>query len=138
MYFFVDMPGLRSSSWRRPKSHDRRSRWTFKYGTQTWYKSKYGMALRLFPHSTSQRCIPKQLPSRHLLGQIQQWKLQDNMWNLFKVNNKDIRTTPFSYLIYPLKSSEKLWLTLFPYWLWTREWRLDYLITLQSVENNWN
>ena len=30
---------------------------------------------------------------RHLLDQIQQLKYQNNVWNLFKVNNKDIRMT---------------------------------------------
>ena len=32
-------------------------------------------------------------PSRHLLIQSQQRKHQNNVWNLFNVNNKDIRTT---------------------------------------------
>ena len=32
-------------------------------------------------------------PSRHLLIQSQQRKYQNNVWNLFNVNNKDIRTT---------------------------------------------
>ena len=35
-------------------------------------------------HST----IISWLPSLHLLVQIQQWKHQNNLWNLFKVNNK--------------------------------------------------
>ena len=30
---------------------------------------------------------------RHLLVQSQQWKHQNNVWNLFKVNSKDTRTT---------------------------------------------
>ena len=33
------------------------------------------------------------LPSRHSLFQCQQWKYQDNFWNMFKVNNKDTRMT---------------------------------------------
>ena len=33
------------------------------------------------------------LPSRALLVQSQQWKHQSNVWKLFKVNNKDTRTT---------------------------------------------
>ena len=31
-------------------------------------------------------------PSRHILVQSQQWKHQSNVWNLFKVNDKDIGT----------------------------------------------
>ena len=31
-------------------------------------------------------------PSRYLLVQSQQWKYQNNVWNLFKVNNKETRT----------------------------------------------
>ena len=31
--------------------------------------------------------------SRHLLIQSQLWKHQKNVWNMFKVNNKDTRTT---------------------------------------------
>ena len=31
--------------------------------------------------------------SRHLLVEIQQWKHQKNVWNLFKVNNIDARMT---------------------------------------------
>ena len=30
--------------------------------------------------------------SRHLPVQSQQWEHQSNVWNLFKVNNKDTRT----------------------------------------------
>ena len=77
----------------------------------------------------------------HLLVQSQWWKHQKNVWNLFKVNNKDTNV-PF---LYPLKTSENqrfsdvfrgytngtllsLLLTLnrfhrllwcFHYWLWT-------------------
>ena len=32
-------------------------------------------------------------PSQHLLVQSQQWKHQKNVRNLFKVDNKDTRTT---------------------------------------------
>ena len=34
------------------------------------------------------------IPSQHLLVQSQQWKHQNSLWNLFKVNSK-IRTTSF-------------------------------------------
>ena len=33
------------------------------------------------------------LPSQQLLVQSQQWKHQNNVWNLFKINNDDTRTT---------------------------------------------
>ena len=33
------------------------------------------------------------LPSRHLLVQSQQWKQQNNMWNIFRVNKKETRMT---------------------------------------------
>ena len=33
------------------------------------------------------------LPSRYLLVQSEQWKQYNNVWNLFKVNNKDTRKT---------------------------------------------
>ena len=32
-------------------------------------------------------------PRQHLLVKSQQWKHQNNNWNLFKVNNKDTTTT---------------------------------------------
>ena len=40
-------------------------------------------------------CFYKENPSasQHLLVPNQQWKHQNNVWNLFKVNNKDTRTT---------------------------------------------
>ena len=37
-------------------------------------------------------------PTRHLLVQSQQWKQQNNVWNLFKGNNKDTRITSFCCL----------------------------------------
>ena len=37
-------------------------------------------------------------PSRHLLFQNQQWKHQNNFWNLFKINNKRTRMTSFWWL----------------------------------------
>ena len=35
----------------------------------------------------------KHYPRWHLSGQSRQWKHQNNVWNLFKVDNRDIRTT---------------------------------------------
>ena len=48
--------------------------------------------------TAGQRCQP----SRHLFDQIQLSKHQNNVWNLFKVNNKDTRraSTSFWYLYY--------------------------------------
>ena len=31
--------------------------------------------------------------NRHLIVQSQQWKQQNNVWNLFNISNKDTRTT---------------------------------------------
>ena len=67
----------------------------------------------------------KVLPSRHLLVQSQQWKHQNNVWNLFKVNDKDFR----------IKSMMSLWciyyqifkdftFARFHYWLWTSKYGL--------------
>ena len=33
------------------------------------------------------------VPNRHLLINSQQWKQQDNVWNILKVKNKETRTT---------------------------------------------
>ena len=35
----------------------------------------------------------RQQPSRHLTVQTKHWKHQNNAWNMFKINNKDTRTT---------------------------------------------
>ena len=36
--------------------------------------------------------------NRHLLVQSQQWNPQNNVWNLFKINSKDTRTTSLNTL----------------------------------------
>ena len=41
----------------------------------------------------------KNIPSRHLLVQIQQWNCPNNVWNLPKVNNQDTRANRFSFFI---------------------------------------
>ena len=46
--------------------------------------------IRTTTFRNTKKCL---LLSQHLLVQSQQWKRHNNMWNLFKVNNKDIRTT---------------------------------------------
>ena len=50
------------------------------YGDSCW---KYGNWYLLL--------VLEQLPSRDLLAQSKQLKHKNNMWNLFKVNNKDTR-----------------------------------------------
>ena len=37
------------------------------------------------------------LTSRYLLAQVQQWKQRNNVWNLFKVNNKDNQNNMTSF-----------------------------------------
>ena len=55
------------------------------------------------------------LLSRHLHVQSQQWVSQKNMRNLFKVSNKDTRTTSFDFTY-----------VVFPIWIWTNKYRLGY------------
>ena len=57
-------------------------------------------------------CFGKKLCQVHLIVQSQQWKQQEkNVWNLFKVNTKDTRTTSRSSFY-------------FHYWLWSSKcWR---------------
>ena len=47
-------------------------------------------------------------PSQNLLVQSSQWKHQHNVWNLFKVNNKDTRTTLLTHLT-DLNKFHTLW-----------------------------
>ena len=65
------------------------------------------------------------LPIHHLHVQSQQWKHQNNVWNLFKVNNKDYRTTSLT------TERRHIFHTLFwcyHCWLWTSECHLGSLI----------
>ena len=39
--------------------------------------------------------LNKRLPSRHSLVQSQNWKHQNNFWNLCKISYKDVKTTSF-------------------------------------------
>ena len=54
----------------------------------------FGILLLLFIVS-----IFCQLPNWYLIAQNQQWKHQDNLWNLFKVSNEDTRTTSLTGFI---------------------------------------
>ena len=47
-------------------------------------------------------------PSRHLLVQSQQWKHQSNVWNMFKVNNKDTRRSSLTSWLLTLNRFHKL------------------------------
>ena len=70
------------------------------------------------------------LSSQHVLVQSQQWKHQNNKWNLFKVNNKDTRTTNdvfdiilVSFFIVNCEQILHIFLV-FPYWHSTSKCRL--------------
>ena len=61
---------------------------------------------------------------RHLLAHGQQWKHQNNVWNLFKVNNRD--TSTFFFLLTLNRFHTLFWCS--HCWIWTSECRLsDYL-----------
>ena len=47
----------------------------------------------LDPPLTSKHAMNLWRPGRYLFVESQQWKRQDNVWNLFKINNKDTRTS---------------------------------------------
>ena len=57
------------------------------------YSSHIFSILKSFQNEIlSGQYIPEDRSSRHLLNQSPQWKRQNNVWNLYKVNNKDNRT----------------------------------------------
>ena len=63
------------------------------------------------------------IPIRHLLVQSQQWKQQNNVWNLIKVNNRDNRDTRTTLLtsgvfIVNFELIHTLFWC-FHWWLWT-------------------
>ena len=58
----------------------------------------------------------------YLLVQSQQWKQQNKVWNLFKVNNKDTRTTSMTK-------------GCFHYWLWPSKCRLGTSKSKSLMEN---
>ena len=65
-------------------------------------------------------------PSWDLLVQIQQWKHQSTMWNLFKANNKVIRMTSLTSFRCFYSWLWTLFLSLFwcfHCWLWTSKYR---------------
>ena len=64
------------------------------------------------------------LPSRHLLVQSQQWKHQNNVWNLFNVNNKENKN---GVVLVSLSLTLNRFSTLFwcfHCWLWASKYRL--------------
>ena len=54
-------------------------------------QTQYSMGI-----SHGQQFLVGKCHSWHLLIQRQQWKLQSNAWNLFKVKNKDTGTAPLT------------------------------------------
>ena len=64
--------------------------------------------------------------TRRLLVQSQEWKHQKDMWNLFKANNKDTRTTSMTLVSCPHLLALNRFHTLFYSfygWLWTNDFR---------------
>ena len=55
------------------------------------------------------------IPSQHLLVQNQQEKHQSNMWNLFRVNNKNTRTMSGAFIV----NFEKILYIVFVFSMWT-------------------
>ena len=68
-----------TQSWNICKGEPSERRWSMRLLKTNW-KSKYQYHVR-------------EETSWHLLVQSLQWKHQNNMWNLVKVNNKDSKTT---------------------------------------------
>ena len=52
--------------------------------------------------------INNSFPSRHLLVQSQQEKHRDNVWNLFKINNKNTRATSLTSFCCLLCNCERI------------------------------
>ena len=60
--------------------------------------SHIGLVFPLLPLNNLNRyemLLNKRLPSRHSLVQSQNWKHQNNFWNLCKISYKDVKTTSF-------------------------------------------
>ena len=62
--------------------------------------------------------------SRHLLFQSQQRKQQNNVWIIFKVNNKNTKTSLTSF-----------WCLCFPCWVWKTKYRMGYVLA-QLIKSN--
>ena len=76
-------------------------------------------------------------PSRHLLVQSQQWKHQNNVWNLTKVNNKDTDVNDVvlvSLLLTLYKLYTLFWC--FHCWLWTSKWSLGQILIISENRAN--
>ena len=65
---------------------------TLDFNTRFFYKQHLISNARL---KLAKNQAKAKQPSRLLLVQNQQWKHQNNVWNLFKVTNKDSRTPSF-------------------------------------------
>ena len=104
----------------------------FSLNWETWYCTNFKKAL-IFKKISAFCFLFKLLPSRNLLVQREQSNFLNNDWNLFEVNNKDIRTTSmmlFSclYLLLTLNRFHKLFLG-FQCSLWTCKCRLGRHLT---------
>ena len=83
------------------------------------------MILLLCGQCTLENGLPSQPALR---GQRQQWKCHNNVWIMFKVNNKDTRTTSvtlFWCLIVNLNKFHALF-SCFRFWLWASKYRLGW------------
>ena len=65
------------------------------------------------------------LPSQHLLVQSRQWKHQNNVRNLFKVNNNVSDIVPGSLLLILEKLHTMF--SCFHCWIWASKCRVEYL-----------
>ena len=92
----------------------------------TFFYCKISKFPMVFKSANSAKTNWFQNEQTYLLVQSQQWKHQNNMWNLFKVNNKDTRTTSLT-LLFTLNRFHILhWC--FYCWIWTGScWLRIYL-----------
>ena len=63
----------------------------------------FGHVIRLKKVTTFINCHPD--PSWHLHDKSQYWKHQNNVWNLFKINNKDTRCCSHVFIVEYLNST---------------------------------
>ena len=72
--------------------------------------------------------------SRYFLEQIQQWEHQSNVWNLFKINNKDTRTTSDVVLVSLLSNLNRFYTLLwcFHCWICSRISGLSWILPINN------
>ena len=97
--------------------------------------------IRSFFERTKQKSVKKNLaiPNRYLLVQSQQWKHQKSVWNMFKVNNKETRTTymkPSGTFIVSFEHISHSFLC-FHSWVWTSKCRFEWIIfSMKCLDRN--